>query len=77
LCLTYRLSLHLAFVVAMPWVTPRAVAVTPEQLRACADCGSRLKAAIALVVIAANKNSPLLMMGGFQRRFLQVPSSTS
>jgi hypothetical protein len=32
------------------------VAVTPEQLRACADCGARLKAAIALAVTAANKN---------------------
>src|SRR4029450_7399879 len=47
---------HSAFVVAMPWVTPRAVAVTPEQLRACADCGSRLKAAIAQTITAATRN---------------------
>src|SRR6266498_2695848 len=40
----------------MPWATPRAVAITLEQLRACADCGARLKAAIALTVTAANKN---------------------
>src|SRR4029450_12474861 len=56
LCLTYRSSLHWALVVAMPWVTPRAVAVTLEQLRAWADCGARLNAAIALIMTTASRN---------------------
>jgi hypothetical protein len=54
LCLTYRFSLHWALVVAMPWVTPRAVAVTPEQCRAWAGCGARLKAAIALTDVSGS-----------------------
>src|ERR1051325_3702448 len=56
LCLTYRLSLHCALVVAMPWVTPRAVAVTLEQFLACANCGARFNAAIALIITAATRN---------------------
>src|ERR1043165_5460812 len=56
LCLTYRLSLHCALVVAMPWVTPRAVAATAEQLRASANCGPRSKAVIALITKAATRN---------------------
>src|SRR6185312_8257688 len=77
LCLTYRLSLHWALVVAMPWVTPRAVAVTPKQLRACADCGARLKAAIAITVTAASGNLFMALSsrdGGWPpAKFGQVP----
>jgi hypothetical protein len=40
----------------MPWVTPRAVVVTLEQLRACATCGARFDAAIALIMTAATTN---------------------
>lgn len=62
--LTYRWSLHWALAVAVPWVSPRAVAVTLEQLPACADCGAKLKAAIAPTAIAATSNlliAPLLI----------------
>jgi hypothetical protein len=51
--------------VATPWVTPRAVAVTLEQLPACADCGARLKATIAQTATAAISDllmSPLLFI---------------
>ena len=71
--LTYLWSLHCALVVAMPSVTPRAVAVTLEQLLACADCGAKLKATIAPSAIAANNNlviAPLLLGD----RFLKRPS---
>jgi hypothetical protein len=40
----------------MPWVAPCAVAVTIEQFRACAGCGARLRAAIALTATAAISN---------------------
>jgi hypothetical protein len=49
----------------MPWVTPRAVAVTFEQSRAWAGCGATLKAAIAPTATAAASNL-------FSQQFIHV-----
>ena len=54
--LAYRRSLQSALQVATPRVKPGAAAVTNEQCRAWAGCGTRLKAAIALTATAAISN---------------------